>query len=126
MPQGSVLGPILYIIYTGDLPTPSGVIVDTFADDTILSTAFHPKLASANLQESLYAVSKWFKEWRIKVNETKSVQVTFSLRKQNCPQVSLNNINLPQSNTVKHLGLHLDRKLNWRDHILAKRKADGI
>ena len=88
--------PILYLIYTADLSTPSWVIVAIFANDTaILSTAFHPKLASANLQKSLDAVSKWLKEWRIKVNETKSVQVTFLLRKQNCPQVSLNNIILP-------------------------------
>jgi hypothetical protein len=55
-------------------------------------------------------------------NETKSVQVTFILKKNTCPPVQLNNKQLTQTEEVKYLGLHLDRKLTWHKHISAKRK----
>ena len=58
----------------------------------------------------------------MKANETKSVQVTFTLKKDSCRPVQLNNIHLPQTDSVKYLGIHLDRKLTWRNHISAKRK----
>jgi hypothetical protein len=60
----------------------------------------------------------------MKANETKSVQVTFTLKKRTCPPVYLNNKQLPQSDDVKYLGIHLDRKRTWRNHISAKRKLD--
>jgi hypothetical protein len=58
----------------------------------------------------------------MKANEAKSVQVTFTLKTRTCPPVYLNNKQLPQTNDVKYLGIHLDRKLTWRNHISAKRK----
>jgi hypothetical protein len=57
----------------------------------------------------------------MKGNETKSVQVTFTLKKK-CPPVQPNNKQLTKTEEVKYLGIHLDRKLTWRKHISAKRK----
>ena len=62
------------------------------------------------------------KKWRMKANETKSVQVTFTLKRKTCPPVQLNDKQLTQTDDVKYLGIHLDRKLTWRKHITAKRK----
>ena len=127
VPQGSVLGPILYLLYTSDLPTSNNVLTSTFADDTaILSTADIPTLASSQLQNSLNTISSWLKKWRIKANEAKSVHVTFTLRKQQCPAVTLNNTEIPKSNTAKYLGMHLDKQLTWKQHIFTKRKALGL
>lgn len=61
-------------------------------------------------------------KWRIKANEGKSIHITFTNRKEHCPIVKLNNMPLAQSETVKYLGIHLDRRLNWRKHILSKSK----
>jgi hypothetical protein len=64
----------------------------------------------------------WLKKWRINNNETKSFQVTFTLKKGKCSSVCLNNTALPQSSTVKHLGFHLDSRLAWKQHIAKERK----
>jgi hypothetical protein len=58
----------------------------------------------------------------MKVNETESVQVIFTLKKKTCPPVQPNNKQLTQTKEVKYLGIHLDRKRTSRKHISAKRK----
>jgi hypothetical protein len=50
------------------------------------------------------------------------VKVTFTLRKEQCPVVHINNTVLPQSPTAKYLGLHLDSRLTWAQHLAKKRK----
>jgi hypothetical protein len=81
-----------------------------FADDTsILTTDSDPVVASQLLQTDLLAIQNWLKTWRMKVNETKSTPVTFTTRRATCPPVHINDVQLPQSDDVKYLGLHLDR-----------------
>ena len=54
VPQGSVLGPTLYLLYTSDLPVCNELVISTFADDTaILSSNEDPQVASKNLEECL-------------------------------------------------------------------------
>jgi hypothetical protein len=59
---------------------------------------------------------------RLKAKETKSAQITFTLKKNTCPPVQLNKKQLTKTEEVKYLGIHLDRRLTWRKHISAKRK----
>jgi hypothetical protein len=56
------------------------------------------------------------------IRSTKSVQVTFTLRKERCPVIHINNTVIPQSPTAKYLGLQLDSRLMWTQHITKKRK----
>jgi len=123
VPQGSDIAPFLYTIYTSDLPTSENTLVGTYADDTaLLSVSSDHTTASHQLQTHLNSLSQWFTNWKIKINESKSSFVTFSLRPLNCPAVTINNIIIPHSTEVKYLGLIFDRRLTWSSHLNDKRK----
>ena len=99
------------------MPITSNVLVATYADDTtILASSPNPTDASNKIQKELNDVEKWLNKWKIQVNTEKSTHVTFTLRREN---VILNNCSIPQSDSVKYLGLHIDRRLTWKTHIQA-------
>jgi hypothetical protein len=56
------------------------------------------------------------------INESKSTYITFTLRNDLSPPIYINDVEMPPAATVKYLGLHMDNKLNWKDHVIKKRK----
>jgi hypothetical protein len=85
VPYGSILGLLLYAIYTADIPQSNTKILSTFADNTAISTHPDPTLASTNLQDHLRTIENWTRKWRLKINETKTSHITFTLRRGHCP-----------------------------------------
>jgi len=127
VPQGSILGPILYSIFTADLPVTDQTLTATYADDTAILAPHTDRItATRNLQLHLDKLEYWLKIWRIRANESKSTHLAFTLRRVVCPAVYLNGTVIPQGTTVKYLGINLDLRLTWKPHIHNKRKQLGL
>ncbi|CAK9820324.1 RNA-directed DNA polymerase from mobile element jockey [Anthophora plagiata] len=73
-----------------------------------------------NLQQHIIKLEEWSHRWKIKVNTDKCKHITFTLKKGTISDLKLNNTSLPQTKSVKYLGLHLDSKLTWEQHIRSK------
>lgn len=124
VPQGSVLGPLLFNIYTSDIPTINATLA-IFADDTAILTQ-HSDLTQAilELQTAVDQICKWFKKWNIQINPIKCQAKIFSLRRiRNPPSIVLNNNTIqwnPTDAAVKYLGVLLDTRLTWKLHVNLK------
>ena len=86
--KAAYLGLQLYLIYTSDLPTLACITTETFADDTaVLATQRDPVEAPKTQQDCLDDISDRLKKWRLKVNESKAVNVTFTLKNRYLPTI---------------------------------------
>lgn len=128
LPQGSVLGPILSLLYTNDLPTLKGTTIATFADDTaILAVGQDQRSSTRKLQKASNAVVDWTKQWKIKLNELKFIHVNFSNKKLAEPiRLNINGTLVPYQTNAKYLGMTLDAKLRWKEHVKKKRMELNI
>ena len=123
VPQGSILGPLLFLIYINDLPNELKSNAKLFADDTSLFTIVKDKTESANiLSNNLSEISKWACDWKMLFNPDPckpAQEVAFSRKKktQSHPAISLNNIQVERTSCQKHLGLLLDEKLNFKQQV---------
>ena len=123
IPQGSILGPLLFLVYINDLPNELKSNAKLFADDTSLFTVVKDKNESGNiLNNNLLSISRWAYKWKMLFNldpKKPAQEVLFSRKNQiqNHPIISLNNIQVERSSHQKHLGLILDKKLNFKEHV---------
>ena len=136
VPQGSVLGPLLFLIFINDLE--EGIIsqIKFFADDTSLySVVRDPDKSARELNHDLEIINKWAKQWRMSFNPdpTKPAEeILFSHKRKPIahPPLFFNGIQVKRVNEHKHLGLILDPLLNFAAHFKEKiakaRKGIGI
>ncbi|KAJ4445366.1 hypothetical protein ANN_07171 [Periplaneta americana] len=117
--QGSGLGPTLYSIYVQDLPKKPECLHMLYADDTVLYTRHYNIIfACQQMQAALDLLTQWSTRWRIKINGTKSQAVVFTKRFPHLPEeLTVQQQNIPFNSAVKYLGVYLDRRLTYRQHI---------
>ena len=119
IPVSSLCSELAYLIAMMKTCTSSKTAVRIFADDIAIYRVVHKPEDTAELQLDLDAVCSWSAEVKLAFNPTKSVFVRFSA-KQTVPEAfeyHLGPDTIPRKSSVKYLGIHLDRKLSWKDHI---------
>ena len=128
VPQGSNLGPLLFLLFINDFPNCSNFFKFTlFADDSTLTCHFdnfHPPSILTKLEQELTKVNNWLLLNRIKVNTQKSHFLIFSYRKElKLDPVRFGENFLSQCTSTKFLGIYIDDRLTFKlqvDHILKK------
>ena len=123
VPQGSVLGPILFLIYVNDLSHAVGdEIAKLFADDTGLFT--FGKNLNLLINESKIVYRRLF-DWcicnRLSINFSKTCFVIFRARNKKVPSdlksIEIDDISIQRTDVTKYLGLHIDEYLSWKHHV---------
>ena len=126
VPQGSVLGPLLFLIFINDLVDGISSNIRLFADDVALfAKVTDPDSTYETLINDLTKISEWASKWKMQFNPdpTKpATEVIFSQKQSNPthPQIIFNDVPVNREDLVKHLGMTLDSKLNFRKHITEK------
>ena len=121
VPQGSVLGPLLFVIYINDLPEAVNSNVKLFADDSKLLSIINEPKDSLNLQKDLDAICEWTRLWGMRLNVEKCKTVHFgrkNLREDYfMSDSSGSKIALGSSKLERDLGVTVSDDLKWEGHI---------
>ena len=126
VPQGSVLGPLFFLLYINDLPIGLSSDVKIFADDTSIFSVVKDSAESyRNLSNDLEVINLWAHQWKMSFNPDPSkqaVEVIFSRKRaaQHHQPIYFNNSPVAPSLVHKHLGLFLDNQLNFQHHLKEK------
>ena len=121
LPQGSVLSPTLFNIYTNDQPILDGTRSFIYADDMCI-TAQYPTLQELDqiIEEALGQLTHYYRSNSLRANSDKTQVTAFHLRNREVQRfllVSWNRVDPEITDTSKYLGVTLDRTLSYKTHI---------
>ena len=125
IPQGSVLGPLLFLLYVNDLPHASNFDTTLFADDTNLYLSHHNiNILQSQVNQEINKINQWIISTKLTIDYKKSCCVIVSKRSlDTCNfNVSINHNKIKKKH-VKYLGVYVDNKLtrkNQIDHLCSK------
>lgn len=133
VPQGSILGPTLFLIYINELcqlPIEHCKIISYADDTTLLIDGTNWSQCYHNAEVALISVMKWLADNLLTLNVSKTVYIPFAIKSNLLPQNSLSLkahlctsptncdcMAISRSNIVKYLGIYVDQYLNWQKHI---------
>ena len=127
VPQGSILGPTLFLVYVNDAADvlPVGISPATYADDTTIYSRITSAETAANqcknFQTGVDNLAKWGATWRVKFEPSKSQAMTISRHRNPwpIPPVRFNGLIVQEVNALKLLGVTFDKHLNYGQHLRA-------
>lgn len=121
VPQGSILGPLLFIIYINDLPNCLSSSKPTmFADDTnLLKSSKHLQQLYAEMNVDANNLFEWFNANKLSLNTGKTFYIVFAKPKKQCIRstIKINGTEICKKEGAQFLGMYVDNDLNWHEHI---------
>ena len=118
VPQGTVLGPALFLLYINDLPESVSSRVRLFADDAILYRTVNSQDDSFALQRDLEGLEEWERSWRMDFNPSKCSVISFTRsRSPDTYSYDLHGERLQRVSSAKYLGVMLSSNLSWTEHV---------
>ena len=119
VPQGSALGPLFFLIYINDLPNCTNLHVTLYADDACLSFYHSDPLELEKVVNcELVNVKNWLNSNKLFINHSKSNFLIFTKKRvKHRFSICLDNIEIKQAHHTKYLGVIINDKLDWKDHV---------
>ena len=120
VPQGTVLGPLIFLLYINDLPLSISPNTSTrlFADDSLIFRPIKTIDDCLLLQRDLDALEQWEHTWQMKFRPDKCKLLRFTRSKSPIPfTYTLHNHPLESTPTQKYLGIHISKDLSYNSHI---------
>ena len=121
VPQGSILGPLLFIIYMDQLcsvPLSGSAKLQLYADDILLYKPLKDDRDVCELQSDIDSISNWVHQSGLLLNTSKTQLLIISrLRRRPTIHLTVGGVPIPESSSVKYLGVTLSRDLSWALHI---------
>ena len=126
VPQGGVLGPLLFLAYVNDSSKNIESTIRLFVEDCVIYRKIINKEDTEKLQKVLDRLGEWAVENTMKINPSKSKAVRFTRDTVKDPlDYSLANTLIPEATTCKYLGIILHSDLSWADKSTTRRKMRG-
>ena len=123
VPQGSILGPILFVYYVDDINTvklPKGASLTMYADDICYSQSVLDQSIFQDIQHDIHKITQWAENSKLTFNESKTLWMLLSKKSHSQftnAQLSLNGKRLDRMNEVHYLGVTQSSDLAWSAHV---------
>ena len=119
VPQGSVLGPLLFLIFINDLAENTTSTVRLYVDDCVMYRPIRHANDCEALQEDLNKLHDWEGRWQLRFNATKCniLIATHARKKKITKNYKLNGVSLAETTSTTYLGIELSADMKWNTHV---------
>ena len=117
VPQGTLLGPVLFLLHINNLKTVCPAV--KYVDDTTVWESCRTDMTDFKLQTAATQITEWCEKNNMQINcdKTKEMIIYFGRKQINMPKITMNNTKLERVENTKLLGVIINNKLTWGDHV---------